>query len=99
MWLQAQGKKAAMKNGPVFDHYYFSIEAAVGGLGACVVPLHLVSEDLQAKRLIAPLGFVESGYVYVAKSLNPHHPFVDLFLEWLRAEASVWTSQVAPIVA
>jgi LysR family glycine cleavage system transcriptional activator len=53
--------------GPTFEHYYFTLEAAVAGLGVAIAPWHLVMDDIRAGRLVAPLGFDESAYQYVAR--------------------------------
>jgi len=50
--------------GQRFEHFYFLLEAAVGGLGVAMAPKPLVEEDLRLGRLIAPLGFVQSGRRY-----------------------------------
>ena len=71
-----------------FEHYYFAIEAAVNGLGACVVPYHLVADDVRNGRLAAPCGFVESGYRYVARPQQPMSEKAKVFTAWLRREAN-----------
>lgn len=50
--------------GQRFEHFYFLLEAAVGGLGVAIAPRPLVEEDLRLGRLVAPLGFVHSGRRY-----------------------------------
>ncbi len=50
--------------GQRFQHFYFMLEAAVGGLGVAVAPRPLVEEDLRLGRLVAPFGFVQSGRRY-----------------------------------
>lgn len=75
-------------DGPEFEHYYFTLEAAVRGLGIAVAPWHLVMDDVQAGRLVAPLGFAASGYHYVLRrgALQPM-PRLDTFCAWLREQA------------
>jgi DNA-binding transcriptional LysR family regulator len=48
----------------VFEHYYYTLEAASAGLGICIAPWHLVVSEIQSGRLIAPFGFVRSGRRY-----------------------------------
>jgi LysR family transcriptional regulator, glycine cleavage system transcriptional activator len=50
--------------GQRFEHFYFMLEAAVGGLGVAVTPRPLVEADLKLRRLVAPFGFVNSGRRY-----------------------------------
>lgn len=47
-----------------FEHFYFLLEAAVGGLGVAMAPRPLVEADLKLGRLVAPLGFMPSGRRY-----------------------------------
>ena len=88
-WSAASGigfddGKAALE----YEHYYFTLEAALGGLGTCVAPLHLVEDAVNAGRLIAPHGFVRSGYRYVARLKNDARPKAKTFRNWLKDEAS-----------
>ncbi len=90
-WLQVHGltlpvtkSKTAMQP---FQHYYFSLEAALRGQGVCVAPSHLVMDDLAAGRLVAPLGFVPSGLQYVLLTKIMLRPIVSKFCDWLMAEA------------
>ncbi len=71
-----------------FAHYAYTLEAALGGLGLCVAPWHLVADDFAAGRLLAPLGFVDSGLRYTALS-RPGAPSQALrFCAWLAEEVS-----------
>lgn len=69
-----------------FDHFSFSLQAAVAGLGIAIGPLPLVADDLAAGALVAPFGFSPGGADYVA--LVPDHPApgsaVAHFVEWCR---------------
>ncbi len=87
MWAEAQGCAAPAPAGPVFEHYYFTLEAAVAGLGVCVAPWHLVADDIAAGRLVAPFGFCESGYQYVAKRRAQRNKALDIFCVWLQEQA------------
>jgi DNA-binding transcriptional LysR family regulator len=83
-WPATQGPAAA-----VYEHYYFTLEAAVRGLGIAVAPWHLVMDDVQAGRLVAPLGFAASGYDYLAlRRTGAAHPRLEVFCGWLQAQAS-----------
>jgi DNA-binding transcriptional LysR family regulator len=64
-WL-ARSRLAAVdaSKGQRFEHFYFLLEAAVGGLGVAVAPKPLVMEDLKLGRLVAPFGFLRSGRQY-----------------------------------
>lgn len=69
----------------VFDHFSFSLQAAIAGLGVAIGPLPLVADDLATGVLIAPFGFCPGGADYVA--LLAEEPTADSaaarFLDWL----------------
>lgn len=93
MWGAAAGATVPLHTpsqaGPEFEHYYFTLEAAVRGLGVAVAPWHLVMDDVQAGRLVAPLGFVASGYDYVVRRRTSGPlPRLDVFCAWLQAQAA-----------
>ena len=75
--------------GQSFEHFYFSLQAAVAGLGVAIGPRHLVQDDIANGLLVAPLGFVDDGSRYCLLSPQPLPPAsvqADL-LAWLRAQA------------
>lgn len=86
MWCDSQGMPTLEATGAEFEHYYFSLEAALGGLGVCVAPWHLVADEVRAGRLLAPFGFQRSGYRYVARS-RPRHQHAESFCQWLMQQA------------
>jgi len=71
-----------------FDHFYFMLEATNTGLGVAVAPWQLVFADVAAGRLVAPLGFIPTGLTYMALSRRSRSRKVDVFLDWLIAEAA-----------
>ena len=88
-WAVAAGQPVQDAAGQTFEHFYFSLQAAVAGLGVAIGPWHLVRDDLDSGVLTAPLGFVEDGSRYCLLSpqpLQPDGPQADL-LDWLRAMA------------
>src|SRR6202000_1027172 len=55
-WLAAVGVPDLTPAGDqVFEHFYFAIQAALEGLGVVMGPLALISEELRAGRLLAPI--------------------------------------------
>ncbi len=92
-WARAQGLvlPATKKSQPAqpYQHYYFSLEAALRGQGACVAPEHLVMDDIAAGRLVAPLGFVPSGLDYVLLTKIAPKPAVQDFCNWLAMESAL----------
>ncbi len=73
--------------GRQFEHFYFMLEAATAGLGACVAPWPLVMDDVRAGRLVAPFGFVPSGLTYVAVRRRRRNQRAERFCAWLAAQA------------
>lgn len=64
-WLAATGVGGIDPSGGIrFEHTYFSLEAAAGGLGVAIGSLPLVADDLRSGRLVAPFGFAPSGRSY-----------------------------------
>jgi LysR family transcriptional regulator, glycine cleavage system transcriptional activator len=74
--------------GAEFEHYYYTLEAATAGLGVALAPRHLVAADLEAGRLMAPLGFLESEYRYIARRRRQRSKAAELFCAWLQVEAA-----------
>jgi LysR family glycine cleavage system transcriptional activator len=70
----------------VFDHFYLSIQAAVGGLGVAMGPSVLVREELENGRLIAP--FKETSlptknyHAYIPEN-RASDPLIIAFCLWL----------------
>ena len=71
----------------VFDHFYFSLQAAVAGLGVAMGPRHLVQDDLASGLLVAPLGFVPDGSRYwLLTATDAQHAPSGVLRDWLRAQ-------------
>lgn len=87
MWCDAAGCALPEQPGPEYEHLYFTLEAAVSGLGICIAPWHLVVEDIRAGRLVAPFGFVESSYRYVATGRREANRKLQRFCDWLAQQA------------
>jgi LysR family transcriptional regulator, glycine cleavage system transcriptional activator len=77
---------SSLKTSGEYEHYYFAIQATTSGLGACAVPYHLVSDDLAVGRLIAPFGFVETNYRYIARRRHSDNKLAIEFCAWLKSE-------------
>jgi DNA-binding transcriptional LysR family regulator len=86
IWAKAQSQVRPERPSRTaeFDHYSLAIEAASSGLGVCIVPLHLVADEVRSGRLVAPLGFSESGYRYVMRARTPTSDKVERFFTWIR---------------
>jgi LysR family transcriptional regulator, glycine cleavage system transcriptional activator len=71
--------------GTRFEHTYFLLEAAIGGLGVGIGSYPLVEEDLKNGRLLAPFGFLPSGrsYYLLHPSQSAVVPKVKAFQSWI----------------
>jgi LysR family glycine cleavage system transcriptional activator len=86
-WARSVGWSAGDLSGTAYEHFYFVLEAAVAGLGACIAPWPLVADDLAAGRLVAPFGFVPSDLRYVAVRRPRRSRVAGAFCSWLADEA------------
>ena len=73
---QAQAGQGASDEAPTqtFEHFYFSLQAAVAGLGVAIGPYRQVCDDLGAGLLAAPLGFIQDGTGYHLLAPAPPEP-------------------------
>ncbi|AQT11522.1 LysR family transcriptional regulator [Pseudomonas protegens] len=89
-WLQLQQQPVApTPPEQVFEHFYFSLQAAVAGLGLAIAPWQLVRDDLEGGLLCAPFGFVADGsayYLLSPQAIDPDSASGKL-LHWLRRQA------------
>ena len=88
-WASAAGLPLPQGTEQSFEHFYFSLQAAVAGLGVAIGPWHLVRDDLDSGLLAAPLGFVEDGSQYCLLTPQPVQAgsAQAQVLNWLRAMA------------
>ncbi|MGE9552987.1 LysR family transcriptional regulator [Erwinia amylovora] len=73
-WATAAGMAATGTEGQTFDHFYFSLQAAVAGLGVAMGSWYHVCDDLESGVLAAPQGFTEDGSRYYLLSPEPFEP-------------------------
>ncbi len=92
-WAALIGWTETRFDGPRYEHYYYTLEAASAGLGVCLAPWHLVAADVASGRLVAPLGFNRSGYHYGLRLKRQARAAIEPFRVWLLAEAA---AQVFP---
>lgn len=87
-WLSLSAQSIESAKEQYFDHFYFSLQAAVAGLGLAIGPQHLVADDISNGHLLAPFGFVETTTEYIALSLkNPQRDTaLNDFVSWLKIE-------------
>lgn len=88
-WAEHSGQPPPSGSQLQFDHFYFSLQAAVAGMGLAIGPWQLVRDDIANGVLSAPMGFVEDGSRYCLLSPAPPTPdgVHEQLLQWLRAQA------------
>ncbi|MGH6761624.1 MAG: LysR family transcriptional regulator [Phyllobacterium sp.] len=72
--------------GPVFDQFAMTIEAAIAGVGAALVPKCFVEKELHERRLhkILDVSFLGPGAYYaVTPQTTPRTGAAARFIEWL----------------
>ncbi|GAB1479465.1 LysR substrate-binding domain-containing protein [Paracoccaceae bacterium] len=87
-WQRLTGCLETFGTDREFEHFYFSLQAAVAGLGVAVGPWHLVQDDIESGLLAAPLGFVADGTgYYLLSSSGPIDVGSDVaaLRDWLQA--------------
>jgi LysR family glycine cleavage system transcriptional activator len=76
----------------VFRHFYFAIQAALEGLGVVMGPVALISDELRAGRLLAPINepaLRTRGYFVYALEASRDAPAVAALRKWLVAAGSL----------
>jgi LysR family transcriptional regulator, glycine cleavage system transcriptional activator len=70
-----------------FEHFYLSVEAALGGLGVALGPSSLVAEDLAEGRLVAPFPKIVlpgRSYYWYCTAERASDEAVIAFKDWLQ---------------
>ena len=76
----------------VFEHFYFTIQAAIEGLGVAMGPLALVGDELREGRLLAPIKepvIRTRGYFVYAPETSCEAPAVTALRQWLVSAGSL----------
>lgn len=93
-WKALSASQIEVDSEKYFDHFYFSLQAAITGLGIAIGPEPLVCEDIKQGLLIAPYGFKKSQSDHVILSLHDPETNADMkaFVEWLTDELALPSS-------
>jgi LysR family glycine cleavage system transcriptional activator len=78
-------------DGPVFDHFFLSLQAASANLGIAIGSLALLEDDLAERRLVAlfPQTVVrDAGYFALYRAPQRRDAALDLFVAWLRDQGA-----------
>ena len=88
--LQVSGADAT--RGPTFNHSNVVIEAAIDGQGVAVARSAIAATALADGRLVRPFDIslpLAAAYYVVSPQENADRPKVEIFRDWLLAEAAV----------
>jgi LysR family glycine cleavage system transcriptional activator len=103
MWLAARGVKGFDANrGPRFNQSSLVIEAAMAGRGVALAKGTLAQDDLDAGRLVAPMGAatdVDFAYYLLHPKAKGRLPQVKAFVAWIKAEAEAHEHAMAMLNA
>lgn len=70
-------------------HLHMVVDAAVAGLGAAILPLAIVEDDIRTAKLVAPFGFVaDGGVLAVLRQPGEITRSERIVLRWLRDQAA-----------
>jgi DNA-binding transcriptional LysR family regulator len=85
-WALASGIPVeSLHYGQGFTHLFYLLEAAVAGLGIAIAPAQLVQDDIDAGRLVAPLGFKQTDASWIlATPSRKADGRVNALAEWMR---------------
>lgn len=93
-WLKAMDaplEEFDLEHGPVFSESSLVIDAAVVGQGVALARSALAALDLQAGRLLQPVQDAMAApfaYWIVCPKPRAHHPNINIFRQWLLAQAT-----------
>jgi len=89
IWAELAGVELPPAHERPFAHVHFALDAALAGLGAAIVSWPFVAEDIQAGRLVAPLGFRRSESAFAMLTApGASGRALDHFRDWLVAEGA-----------
>lgn len=71
-----------------FEHIFYTLEAALAGLGVGIIPWIYVAGDIAAGRLVAPFGFARTPNRFQLIAPDPPKKGLKPFREWLIEEAA-----------
>lgn len=89
-WLASANASALRPAAAVtFDHFYLTLQAAIDGIGVAMGPSALLSDDVEAGRLVIPfanLRLPSRSYCTYVPNEKSADDSVALFLSWLEDE-------------
>ena len=91
-WFAQAGVSAPKRiEGPVFDHFFLSLQAASANLGIAIGSLALLEDDFAQKRLVSLFPQVvvrDAGYFALFRVPQRRDKALDIFVAWLQMQGS-----------
>jgi LysR family glycine cleavage system transcriptional activator len=91
-WLESAGIGGLVPaRALTFEKTNFALVAAMKGIGVAIADRHIVHDDLESGRLVAPFDHVlgqETGYYLAYPAGREAHPKTRLFRDWLLREVA-----------
>jgi LysR family glycine cleavage system transcriptional activator len=91
-WLASAGEPELQPSRSlIFEKTNFALAAAMKGIGIAISDRHVVSEDLQSGRLVAPFDHAlshDTGYYLVYPPGRARHAKIRVFRDWLLSEVA-----------
>ena len=89
-WFAQAGVSTPKRiEGPVFDHFFLSLQAASANLGIAIGSLALLEDDFAQKRLVSLFPQVvvrDDGYFALYRAPQRRDKALDLFVAWLQVQ-------------
>jgi len=102
-WMEAMGDVVTdATRGPRFNHADHGLDAAIDGAGIVFGRLSLAMRDIRSGRLVAPFdGYMkaQSGFYFVVPKASLERESVQIFRQWLLAQASEDVAEVVAFLA
>ena len=83
--------------GDTYQNFGMLAQAAVAGLGVALLPVHLVADDIERRRLEVVGGRflkAKTSYYLILPEARASNGAVRTFTEWLIAECRAWQSDI-----
>lgn len=90
-WLASAGQPGLTPlRSLIFEKTNFALAAAMKGIGVAIADRHIVAEDIESGRLVAPFAHAlnrDTGYYLVYPANRAGHPKIRIFRDWLLSVA------------
>lgn len=101
-WLASHGlNELRAEKALTFEELFFTLQAAVNGLGVAIAPATLVAEEVQAGKLVFPLGSFHSrnhDYRILYPENSEKRVAIERFCAWLVQEGRKSVAEVQELV-